>query len=133
MSVFIVTATHTDDDYKRPHVSSETAMATSHEDAVVRAVEFYLDRLDGGYAFDYHNPSGFNKVIEQHRKSPKTLFSALYDYFESDPEGMFTGEYVPETLCVTISESETAPLDTKPILSTIDEITRYIKEEREEA
>ena len=133
MSVFIVTATHTDDDYKRPHVSSETAMATSREDAVVRAVEFYLDRLDRGYAFEYHNPSGFSKVIEQHRNSPKVLFSELLDYFESDPEGMFTGEFVPETLCVTISESENAPLDTKPILSTIDEITRYIKEEREEA
>ena len=129
MSVFIVTATHTDDDYKRPDVSSETAMATSHEDAVVRAVEFYLDRLDNGYAFDFHSPSGFSKVIEQHRKNPKTLFSALYDYFESNPEGMFTGEFVPETLYVTISEREHAPLDTKPILSTIDEITRYIKEE----
>jgi hypothetical protein len=131
MSVFIVTATHTDDDYKRPHVSSETAMATSREDAVIRAVEFYLDRLDDGYAFDCHSPSGFSKVIEQHRNSPQTLFSALHDYFESNPEGMFTGEFVPETLCVTISERDHAPLDTKPILSTIDEITRYIKEERE--
>jgi hypothetical protein len=112
MSVFIVTATH--------------------EDAVIRAVEFYLDRLDDGYAFDCHSPSGFSKVIEQHRNSPQTLFSALHDYFESNPEGMFTGEYVPETLCVTISERDHAPLDTKPILSTIDEITRYIKEEREE-
>ena len=133
MSVFIVTATHTDDDYKRPHVSSETAMATSREDAVVRAVEFYLERLDGGWVFDYHNPSGFNKVIEQHRNNPQTLFSALLDYFESNPEGMFTGEFVPETLCVTISESENAPLDTKPILSTIDEVARYIKQELEEA
>ena len=133
MSVFIVTATHTDDDYKRPHVSSETAMATSREDAVARAVEFYLERLDGGYAFDYHNPSGFNKVIEQHRNDPRTLFSALLDYFESNPEGMFTGEFVPETLSVTIEESEHAPVDTKPVLSTIDEIVRYIKEEREEA
>lgn len=129
MSVFIVTATHTDDDYKRPYSSSETAMATSREDAVVRAVEFYLDRLDDGYAFDYHNPSGFSKVIEQHRNNPQALFSALYDYFESDPEGMFTGEFVPETLSVTIEESEHAPLDTKPILSMVDEITRYIKEE----
>ena len=91
MSVFIVTATHTDDDYKRPHSSSETAMATSREDAVIRAVEFYLDRLDDGYAFDCHSPSGFSKVIEQHRNSPQTLFSALHDYFESNPEGMFTG------------------------------------------
>ena len=129
MSVFIVTATHTDDGGTRPEVSSETAIATSREDAVVRAVEFYLDRLDSGHAFDFHSPSGFNKVIEQHRNSPKTLFSALYDYFESDPEGMFTGEFVPETLCVTISERDHAPLDTKSILSTIDEITRYIKEE----
>ena len=129
MSVFIVTATHTDDDYKRPHVSSETAMATSREDAVVRAVEFYLERLDGGWVFDYHNPSGFNKVIEQHRNNPQTLFSALLDYFESNPEGMFTGEYVPETLCVTISESENTPTNVEPTLSTIDEITRYIKEE----
>ena len=133
MSVFIVTATHTDDDYKRPYSSSQTAMATSYEDAVVRAVEFYLERLDDGYAFDYHNPSGFNKVIEQHRNSPQTLFSALLDYFESNPEGMFTGEFVPETLCVTIEESEHAPVDTKPVLSMIDEIVRYIKEEREEA
>ena len=133
MSVFIVTATHTDDDYKRPHVSSETAMATSREDAVVRAVEFYLDRLDGGYAFDYHNPSGFSKVIEQHRNSPKVLFSELLDYFESDPEGMFTGEFVPETLCVTIEESDHVPVEKDPVLSEIDEITRYIKEEREEA
>tara|TARA_A100000172_G_scaffold64418_2_gene43887 strand:- start:1522 stop:1914 length:393 start_codon:yes stop_codon:yes gene_type:complete len=129
MGIFIVTATHTDDDYKRPHVSSETAMATSHEDAVVRAVEFYLERLDGGYSFDYHNPSGFNKVIEQHRNSPQTLFSALYDYFESNPEGMFTGEFVPETLNVTISENEHVPLDTKPILSMVDEVSRYIREE----
>ena len=75
MSVFIVTATHTDDDYKRPHVSSETAMATSREDAVVRAVEFYLDRLDDGYAFDFHSPSGFNKVIEQHRNRTHRLYS----------------------------------------------------------
>jgi hypothetical protein len=132
MSVFIVTATHTDDDYKRPYVSTETEMATSREDAVVRAVEFYLDRLDGGYAFDYHNPSGFNKVIEQHRNSPQTLFSALLDYFESNPEGMFTGEFVPETLCVTIEESDHVPVEQDPVLSTIDEITRYIKEEREE-
>ena len=133
MSVFIVTATHTDDDYKRPHVSSETAMATSREDAVVRAVEFYLERLDGGWVFDYHNPSGFNKVIENHRNNPQTLFSALLDYFESNPEGMFTGEFVPETLCVTIEESDHVPVDTKAVLSTIDEIARYIKEEREEA
>ncbi len=133
MSVFIVTATHTDDDYKRPHVSSETAMATSREDAVVRAVEFYLERLDGGWVFDYHKPSGFNKVIEQHRNNPQTLFSALLDYFESNPEGMFTGEFVPETLCVTIEESDHVPVDTKAVLSTIDEIARYIKEEREEA
>ena len=132
MSVFIVTATHTDDDYKRPYVSSETAMATSREDAVARAVEFYLERLDNGYAFDCHNPSGFSKVIEQHRNNPQTLFSALLDYFESNPDGMFTGEYVPETLCVTIEESDHVPVDTNPILSTIDKITRYIKEEREE-
>src|SRR5210317_861423 len=128
MSVFIVTATHTDDDYKRPYSSSQTAMATSYEDDVVRAVEFYLERLDDGYAFDCHNPSGFNKVIEQHRNSPQTLFSALLDYFESNPEGMFTGEFVPETLCVTVEESEHAPVDTKPVLSMIDEIVRYIKE-----
>ena len=108
-------------------------MATSREDAVVRAVEFYLERLDGGYAFDYHNPSGFNKVIEQHRNNPQTLFSALLDYFESDPEGMFTGEFVPETLCVTIEESDHVPVERDPVLSEIDEIARYIKEEREEA
>tara|TARA_Y100000592_G_scaffold47800_2_gene75882 strand:- start:1964 stop:2365 length:402 start_codon:yes stop_codon:yes gene_type:complete len=132
MGIFIVTATSTDDDYKRPYVSSETAMATSREDAVVRAVEFYLERLDGGYSFDYHSPSGFNQIIEKHRNSPQSLFSALYDYFESNPEGMFTGEFVPETLSVTISESDHAPLDTKPILSMVDEITRYIKEELEE-
>lgn len=133
MSVFIVTATHTDDDYKRPYVSTQTEMATSREDAVVRAVEFYLERLDGGYAFDYHNPSGFNKVIEQHRNNPQTLFSALLEYFESNPDGMFTGDYVPETLSVTISESENIPSDVEPTLSAIDEIVRYIKEEREEA
>ena len=129
MSVFIVTATHTDDDYKRPHSSSETAMATSREDAVIRTVEFYLDRLDDGYAFDCHSPAGFSDVIEQHRNSPQTLFSALYDYFESDPEGMFTGEYVPETLCVTIEESDHVPVERDPVLSEIDEITRCIKEE----
>jgi len=129
MGIFIVTATSTNDDYKRPRVSSETAMASSREDAVIRAVEFYLERLDSGYSFDFHNPSGFSKVIEQHRNNSQSLFSALYNYFESNPEGMFTGEYVPETLCVTISEREQVPLDTKSILSTIDEITRYIKEE----
>ena len=133
MSVFIVTAIYTDDDFKRPYSRSETAMASSREDAVVRAVEFYLEWLDNGYAFDYHNPSGFNKVIEQHRNNPQTLFSALLDYFESNPEGMFTGEYVPETLCVTIEESDHVPVDTKPVLSTIDKIVRYIKEERKEA
>ena len=133
MSVFIVTATHTDDDYKRPYSSSQTAMATSYEDAVVLAVGFYLDRLDGGYWFDHYDPSGFSKIVEQHRNSPQTLFSALLDYFESNPEEMFTGHFVPETLSVTIEESEHAPVDTKPVLSTIDEIVRYIKEEREEA
>jgi hypothetical protein len=129
MSVFIVTATHTDDDYKRPYVSSETAMASTREDAIVRAVEFYLDRLDEGYAFEYHNPTGFSEIIKQHRNNSKALFSALYDYFERDPEGLFTGEYVPETLSVTIGESDHVPVNEKPILSTIDEITRYIKEE----
>jgi hypothetical protein len=129
MGIFIVTATSTDDDYKRPHVSSETAMATSYEDAVVHAVEFYLERLDEGYAFDYHNPARFSKIIEQHRNNHNALFSALLDYFESNPEGMFTGEFVPETLCVTIEESEHAPVDTKPVLSMVDEIARYIKEE----
>ena len=108
-------------------------MVTSREDAVVRAVEFYLERLDDGYAFEYHNPSGFNMVIEQHRNNSQALFSALYDYFESDPEGIFAGEYVPETLSVTISESDHVPVDEKPVLSMIDEITRFIKEEREEA
>jgi hypothetical protein len=129
MSVFIVTATHTDDDYKRPYVSSETAMASTREDAIVRAVEFYLDRLDEGYAFEYHNPTGFSEIIKQHRNNSQALFSALYDYFERDPEGLFTGEYVPETLSVTIGESDHVPVDEKPILSQIDEITRYIKEE----
>jgi len=129
MSVFIVTATHTDDDYKRPYVSSETAMASTREDAIVRAVEFYLDRLDEGYAFEYHNPTGLSEIIKQHRNNSKALFSALYDYFERDPEGLFTGEYVPETLSVTIGESDHVPVNEKPILSTIDEITRYIKEE----
>jgi len=129
MSVFIVTATHTDDDYKRPYVSSETAMASTREDAIVRAVEFYLDRLDDGYAFDYCNPAEFSNIIDQHRNNSKALFSALYDYFERDPEGLFTGEYVPETLSVTISEGDHIPVDQKPILTTIDEITRYIKEE----
>ena len=133
MSVYIVTATYTDDDYKRPYSSSRTALATSYEDAVVRAVEFYLERLDDGDAFEYYNPSGFNNVIERFRNDPRTLFSALFDYFESNPEGMFTGEFVPETLSVTIEESEHVPVDTKPVLSTIDEIVRYIKEEREEA
>ena len=129
MSVFIVTATHTDDDYKRPYSHSETRMVTSREDAIVRAVEFYLDRLDEGYAFEYHSPTGFNQIIEQHRNNSKALFSALYDYFERDPEGLFTGEYVPETLSVTIGESDHVPVDEKPILSQIDEIARYIKEE----
>jgi len=135
MSVYIVTATLMDDDYKRPCSSSQTAMATSYEDAVVHAVGFYLDYLSDWLtiAFDYHNPSGLNNVIEQHRNDPRTLFSALLDYFESNPEGMFTGEFVPETLSVTIEENEHAPLDIKPVLSTIDEIVRYIKEEREEA
>jgi hypothetical protein len=129
MSVFIVTATHTDDDYKRPYVSSETAMASTREDAIVRAVEFYLDRLDEGYAFDYCNPAEFSNIIKQHRNNSQALFSALYDYFERDPEGLFTGEFVPETLSVTISEGDHIPVDQKPILVTIDEITRYIKEE----
>ena len=68
MSVFIVTATHTDDDYKRPDVSSETAMATSREDAIVRAVEFYLDRLDNGYAFDFPQPI---RVQQGNRTAPE--------------------------------------------------------------
>ena len=130
MSVFIVTATHTDDDYKRPYVSSETAMASTREDAIVRAVEFYLDRLDGGYGLGYdEQQEGFSRIIEQHRNNSKALFSALYDYFERDPEGLFTGEYVPETLSVTIGESDHVPVNEKPILSQIDEIARYIKEE----
>ena len=37
---------------------------------------------------------------------------------------MFTGEFVPETLSVTIEDSEHAPLDT---IYLVDEITRYIK------
>ena len=110
-----------------PIQTSRTALATSYDDAVVRAVEFYLERLDDGDAFEYYNPSGFNNVIERFRNG--TLFSALFDYFESNPEGMFTGEFVPETLSVTIEDDEHAPLDTKPILSMVDEITRYIKEE----
>jgi hypothetical protein len=129
MSVFIVTATHTNDDYKRAYSHSETMMATSREDAIVRAVEFYLDKLDEGYAFDYRSPAGFSQIIEQHRNNPQTLFSALLDYFERDPEGLFTGDYVPETLSVTIGERDHIPVDEKPILSQIDEITRYIKEE----
>ena len=134
MSVFIVTATHTDDDYKRPYSHSETTMVTSREDAIVRAVEFYLERLDGGYGFGYgEQGTGFSKIIEQHRNNSQALFSALYDYFESDPEGVFAGEFVPETLSVTISESDHVPVDEKPVLSMIDEITRFIKEEREEA
>ena len=133
MSVFIVTATHTDDDYKRPYVSSETAMASTREDAIVRAVEFYLDRLDGGYGLGYdEQQEGFSRIIEQHRNNSKALFSALYDYFERDPEGLFTGEFVPETLSVTISESDHVPVDEKPILSMIDEIVRFIKEGPEE-
>ena len=55
-------------------------MATSYEDAVVRAVEFYLERLDEGGTFEYFNPSGFNNVIERFRNDPRTLFSALFDY-----------------------------------------------------
>ena len=129
MSVFIVTATHTNDDYKRPHVSIQTEMASSREDADLLALGFYLEYLDDGCAFDHYDPSGFNKIIEQHRSNPKALIPALYDYFESNPEGMFTGEYVPETLCVTINESNNIPVDVEPTLSWIDEITRYIKEE----
>ena len=129
MSVFIVTATHTDDDYKRPYVSTETEMATSREDAVLLAVGFYLDRLDGGYWFDHYDPSGFSKIVEQHRNNPNTLMSALLEYFERDPDDLFAGEYVPEILRVTISESENIPSDVEPTLSQIDEITRYIKEE----
>jgi hypothetical protein len=133
MSVFIVTATHTDDDYKRPYVSTETEMATSREDAVLLAVGFYLERLDGGYGLGYDEQgTGFSKIIEQHRNNSKALFSALYDYFERDPEGLFTGEYVPETLSVTISESDHVPVNEKPILSMIDEIVRFIKEGPEE-
>ena len=133
MSVFIVTATHTDDDYKRPYSSSQTAMASTREDAIVRAVEFYLDRLDGGYGFGYdEQQEGFSKIIEQHRNNSRALFSALYDYFERDPEGLFTGEYVPETLSVTISESDHVPVDEKPILSMIDEIVRFINEDTAE-
>ena len=133
MSVFIVTATHTDDDYKRPYSSSQTAMASTREDAIVRAVEFYLDRLDGGYGFGYdEQQEGFSKIIEQHRNNSQALFPALYDYFERDPEGLFTGEYVPETLSVTISESDHVPVDEKPILSMIDEIVRFINEDTAE-
>ena len=74
MSVYIVTATYTDDDYKRPYSSSRTALATSYEDAVVRAVEFYLERLDDGDAFEYYNPSGFNNVIERFPTTPAPYF-----------------------------------------------------------
>jgi len=133
MSVFIVTATHTNDDYKRPYVSTQTEMATSREDAVVLAVDFYLDQLDGGCWFDHYDPLGFNKIVDQHRSNPKALMPALLEYFENDPEDMFAGEYVPKILSVTISESESIPSDVEYTLSTIDEIIRYIKEEREEA
>ena len=131
MSIFVITATRTTDDYKRPYTYSETEVATSHSDAVIRAVEFYLESLEGGSFFDWYNPSGFNEIIEEHRNNPQTLFSALYSYFKTDPEGMFIGDYVPATLSVTIREQEHIPLDTKPILSTIDEITHYIKEKKQ--
>ena len=106
MSIYIVTATSTSDDYKRVYSSSTTKMATSYEDAVACAVEFYLEEVSDCEKFEYHDATAFNEIVDANRGDFRNLMTGLFEYFESDRAGMFDGEYVPTTFQVTISDEQ---------------------------
>jgi len=106
MSIYIVTATSTSDDYKRVYSSSATKMASSYEDAVACAVEFYLEEVSDCEKFDWHDATAFNEIVDANRGDFRNLMTGLFEYFESDPEGMFDGEYVPTTFQVSIGDEQ---------------------------
>jgi len=106
MSIYVITATSTSDDYKRVYSSSTTKMATSYEDAVACAVEFYLEEVSDCEKFEYHDATAFNAIVDANRGDFRNLMTGLFEYFESDPEGMFDGEYVPTTFQVFIGDEQ---------------------------
>ena len=106
MGIFIVTATSTDDDYKRPYSHSETKMATSRKDAVARAAEFYLEEALNTDKFEWHDSTKFKSIVSEYAGNLEGLTEAIYTYFDHDEDQMFVGEFVPNTFYVTIGEEQ---------------------------
>ena len=130
MGIFIVTATSTNDDYTRPHSHTETKMATSHRNAVTRAVELYLEEVHNTDLFTWHDSAKFKSILGEHTGNFDGLMAALHSYFDRDEGELFVGEYVPTTFYVTIGEEqEGVVLDQSSITNLITEIQETLSEQ----
>ena len=130
MGIYTITATSTDDDYKRPYVHSESRLASSHEDAVAVAVSMYLEVVRDYEKFEYHDSAKFDQILDEHAGDFRALMADLHAYFEADSEGMFAGEFVPCTFEVTISgEQGSIALDKDAIAELLNEIRHGSGEE----
>jgi len=113
MSIYVVTVTKRSDSapYMGYPTSCEritTKMASSYDDAVAYAVEFYLKEYNDRETFLYngHDTTTFNAIVDSNRGNPRDLMTGLFGYFESNPEGMFDGEHVSRTFQVSIEEEK---------------------------
>ena len=130
MGIYTITATSTDDDYKRPYVHSESRLASSHEDAVAVAVSMYLEVVQDYEKFEYHDSATFDAIVDKHSGDFRALMTDLHAYFERDADGLFVGEFVPCTFEVTISgEQGSIALDVEEITSLVNEIRHGSGEE----
>lgn len=106
-SVYVITATSTCDDYKRPYTDSESYTASNWESAVAIAAKMYLERAQDYdlFAYDSEGREGFRNAVAS---SDQVLAELVYDHFYENEESLFAGEYVPQTFQVTIQNQATS-------------------------
>jgi len=132
MESYVVTAVYTPDDYRMPDAKLESKVASSAEDAITYAVEFYLNEVGNVDTFDYENSEEFDEIVNKYKNNFNQLIEHLYEYFKQNEDNLFAGEFVPNTFCVKIEDQKVSITTTRQsVLQMIS--TLYNKNQQESA
>lgn len=110
-----VEVTTLDDDYKYPEARSRVFLFATEEEAVQHAVVMLLENL-ADYDF-YH--------IEENESAIELLargnVQEIWSWYESQ-EGLFRGEYVPETFSISIRQRQLDSLEEGKLQPLVQEL-----------